>query len=44
VVDPRAQVITSADQGSAAAIASKTDLVQEDVDSALQHEAQTTRV
>ena len=31
VVDPRAQVITSAGQGSAAAIAINADLVQEDV-------------
>lgn len=44
VVDPRAQVITSAGAGSAAAIAINADLVQEDVDVALQHVAQTTRV
>ncbi len=44
VVDPRAQVITSAGQGSAAAIAINADLVQEDVDIAMQHEPQTTRV
>ena len=44
VVDPRAQVITSAGQGSAAAIAINADLIQDDVDIALQHEAQTTRV
>jgi thioredoxin reductase len=44
VVDPRAQVITSAGQGSAAAIAINADLVQEDVDLALQREAQTTLV
>jgi thioredoxin reductase len=35
VVDPRAQVITSAGAGSAAAIAINTDLVQEDVARAL---------
>ncbi len=34
VVDPRAQVVTSAGAGSAAAIAINADLVQEDVDSA----------
>jgi thioredoxin reductase len=44
VVDPRAQVITSAGQGSAAAIAINADLVQEDVDLALQREAQMARV
>ena len=38
VVDPRAQVITSAGAGSAAAIAINADLVQEDVEIALQHE------
>jgi thioredoxin reductase len=37
VVDPRAQVITSAGQGSAAAIAINADLVQDDVASAMQH-------
>ena len=37
VVDPRAQVITSAGAGSAAAIAINADLVQEDVDRAMQH-------
>nr|WP_291980583.1 hypothetical protein [Luteitalea sp.] len=31
VVDPRAQVITSAGAGSAAAIAINADLVQEDI-------------
>ena len=36
VVDPRAQVITSAGQGSAAAIAINADLVQDDVGSAMQ--------
>jgi thioredoxin reductase len=41
VVDPRAQVITAAGAGSAAAIAISADLVQEDVEIALQHEAQT---
>jgi thioredoxin reductase len=35
VVDPRAQVITSAGMGSAAAIAINADLVQEDVERAL---------
>jgi thioredoxin reductase len=44
VVDPRAQVITSAGAGSAAAIAINADLVQDDVDIALQQQAQTTRV
>ena len=44
VVDPRAQVITSAGAGSAAAIAINADLVQDDVDLALQKRAQTTRV
>jgi NADPH-dependent glutamate synthase beta subunit-like oxidoreductase len=34
VVDPRAQVITAADAGSAAAIAINADLVQEDVERA----------
>jgi thioredoxin reductase len=34
VVDPRAQVITSAGAGSAAAIAINADLVQEDVERA----------
>lgn len=43
VVDPRAQVITSAGAGSTAAIAINADLVQEDVEVALQHESQTTR-
>jgi thioredoxin reductase len=38
VVDPRAQVITSAGAGSAAAIAINADLVQEDVDIALRHD------
>ena len=37
VVDPRAQVITSAGAGSAAAIAINADLVQEDVARAMQH-------
>ena len=36
VVDPRAQVITSAGQGSAAAIAINADLVQDDVACAMQ--------
>jgi thioredoxin reductase len=44
VVDPRAQVITSAGAGSTAAIAINADLVQEDVDIALRHDAQTTCV
>jgi thioredoxin reductase len=35
--DPRAQVITAAGQGSAAAIALNTDLVEEDVRRALEH-------
>jgi thioredoxin reductase len=38
VVDPRAQVITAAGAGSAAAIAINADLVQEDLGLALQHE------
>jgi thioredoxin reductase len=38
VVDPRAQVITSAGAGSAAAIAINADLVQEDIDIALHHD------
>jgi thioredoxin reductase len=37
VVDPRAQVITSAGAGSAAAIAINADLVQDDVARAMQH-------
>jgi thioredoxin reductase len=37
VVDPRAQVITSAGAGSAAAIAINADLVQEDVERAVDH-------
>jgi thioredoxin reductase len=37
VVDPRAQVITSAGAGSAAAIAINADLVQDDVALAMQH-------
>jgi thioredoxin reductase len=37
VVDPRAQVITAAGAGSAAAIAINADLVQDDVARALQH-------
>ena len=44
VVDPRAQVITAAGAGSAAAIAINADLVQADVEIALQHESHTTRV
>jgi thioredoxin reductase len=44
VVDPRAQVITAAGAGSAAAIAINADLVQDDVELALQHDALTTRV
>jgi thioredoxin reductase len=48
-VDPRAQVITAAGAGSAAAIAINADLVQEDVGNALQHadasgEAATTSI
>jgi len=40
VVDPRAQVITSAGAGSAAAIAINTDLVQDDVERAVEdHDA-----
>ena len=39
VVDPRAQVITSAGQGSAAAIAINADLVADDVATAMQHHA-----
>ena len=39
VVDPRAQVITAAGAGSAAAIAINADLVQEDVESALTTDA-----
>ena len=35
VVDPRAQVITAAGAGSAAAIAINADLVQEDVERAI---------
>jgi thioredoxin reductase len=41
VVDPRAQVITAAGAGSAAAIAINADLVQEDLHLALQHEGST---
>jgi thioredoxin reductase len=37
VVDPRAQVITSAGAGSAAAIAINADLIQDDVARAMQH-------
>jgi thioredoxin reductase len=37
VVDPRAQVITAAGAGSAAAIAINADLVQEDVERAAEH-------
>jgi thioredoxin reductase len=37
VVDPRAQVITAAGAGSAAAIAMNADLVQDDVARAMQH-------
>ncbi len=37
VADPRAQVITSAGAGSAAAIAINADLVQEDVALAVEH-------
>jgi thioredoxin reductase len=36
VVDPRAQVITAAGAGSAAAIALNTDLVEQDVQVAVQ--------
>jgi thioredoxin reductase len=40
VVDPRAQVITAAGAGSAAAIAINADLVQDDVERAVQiHDA-----
>jgi thioredoxin reductase len=38
VADPRAQVITAAGAGSAAAIAINADLVDEDVALALQHD------
>lgn len=41
VVDPRAQVITSAGAGSAAAIAVNADLVHADVELALHHDRQT---
>jgi thioredoxin reductase len=41
VVDPRAQVITAAGAGSAAAIAINADLVQEDLHLARQHEGST---
>jgi thioredoxin reductase len=44
VVDPRAQVITAAGAGSAAAIAINADLVQEDVDLAVEHHTEPTRV
>ena len=44
VVDPRAQVITAAGAGSAAAIAINADLVQEDVERARQLDgAETVR-
>jgi hypothetical protein len=39
VVDPRAQVITAAGAGSAAAIAINADLVQEDVERAGENRA-----
>jgi thioredoxin reductase len=39
VVDPRAQVITSAGAGSAAAIAINADLVQEDIERAMEDAA-----
>jgi hypothetical protein len=39
VVDPRAQVITAAGAGSAAAIAINADLVQEDVQAAAERRA-----
>ena len=42
VADPRAQVITSAGAGSAAAIAINADLVQDDVARALQHHDTTS--
>lgn len=38
VVDPRAQVITSAGAGSAAAIAINADLLEEDVSLAVHHD------
>ena len=44
VVEPRAQVITSAGAGSAAAIAINADLVQHDVDIALHSDALNTPV
>ncbi|HEV7565129.1 MAG TPA: NAD(P)/FAD-dependent oxidoreductase [Microbacteriaceae bacterium] len=44
VVDPRAQVITAAGAGSAAAIAINADLVEEDVRSALKSAAATTSI
>ena len=45
VVDPRAQVITAAGAGSAAAIAINADLAREDVERALHHDdAQTSLV
>jgi thioredoxin reductase len=43
VVDPRAQVITAAGAGSAAAIAINADLVDEDVRNALKSAAEPTR-
>jgi thioredoxin reductase len=39
VVDPRAQVITAAGAGSAAAIALNADIVQDDVEAALKRQA-----
>ena len=42
VVDPRAQVITSAGAGSAAAIAINADLVQDDVERALHDHTSAT--
>jgi thioredoxin reductase len=44
VVDPRAQVITAAGAGSAAAIAINADLVQEDVERALEEHRPAARV
>ena len=40
--NPRAQVITAAGEGSAVAIAINTELVQDDVDTAVQQLAATT--
>jgi thioredoxin reductase len=43
VVDPRAQVVTAAGMGSAAALAINTDLVQEDVERAVKEHLQRLR-